>query len=159
MLTSGAASLYDVSVLYSTNSVRQMKDSFKRLKDQQDAIQQQQQNIEQQKLTQEQQQFDTNMQKAEAIRQQEMVNENYQKELDRINKKEIALIGTFSRQEDNLKDTNANAIPDILEISRLNQDKQNADRDHLSNLTKLSNEKKSKRIPLKSKWRKLRTKR
>jgi hypothetical protein len=140
MLTSGAASLYDVAVLYSTNSVRQMKDTFKRLKDQQDAIQQQQQNIEQQKLTQQQQQFDTTMQQQEAIRQQEMVNENYQKELDRLNKKEIAIIATFNRQDDNLKDSDASGVPDVLEISRLAMDKESANKDHLVNLAKVSND-------------------
>ena len=141
MLTSGAASLYDVAVLYSTNSVRQMKDTFKRLKDQQDAIQQQQQDIEQQKLQQSQQQFEITMQQQEAIRQQEMVNENYQKELDRLNKKEIALIASFNRQDDNLKDSDASGVPDILEISRLSMDKENAGKDYNLNLAKLSNEK------------------
>ena len=141
MLTSGAASLYDVAVLYSTNSVRQMKDTFKRLKDQQDAIQQQQQDIEQQKLQQSQQQFEITMQQQEAIRQQEMVNENYQKELDRLNKKEIALIASFNRQDDNLKDSDASGVPDILEISRWSMDKENAGKDYNLNLAKLSNEK------------------
>lgn len=157
MLTSGAASLYDVAVLYSTNSVRQMKDTFKRLKEQQDALQQQQQSIEQQKLEQSQQQFQVTMEQQEAIRQQEMVNENYQKELDRLNKKEIAIIQSFNRQDDNLKDSDASGTPDILEISRLSMDKENAGKDYNINLAKLSNEKQKEDNKLKIEMEKIKT--
>lgn len=157
MLTSGAASLYDVAVLYSTNSVRQMKDTFKRLKEQQDALQQQQQSIEQQKLEQSQQQFQVTMEQQEAIRQQEMVNENYQKELDRLNKKEIAIIQSFNRQDDNLKDSDASGVPDILEISKLAMDKENAGKDYNLNLAKLSNDKQKEDNKLKIEMEKIKT--
>ena len=155
MLTSGAASLYDVAVLYSTNSVRQMKDTFKRLKDQQDQLQQQQQGIEQQKLEQSQQQFQTAMEMEQAQKDKEMVNENYQKELDRLNKKEIAIIASFNRQDDNLKDTDASGVPDILEISRLAMDKENAGKDYNLTLAKLSNEKQKEDNKLKIEMEKI----
>jgi hypothetical protein len=141
MLQNGA-SIYDIAVLYSTNSVRQMKDTFKRLKDQQDALSQQQQDIEQQKLQQGQQQFETQMQEQERVRQQEMINENYQNDLDRINKKEVALINSFNKQKDNLKDNDASGIPDILEVSRLGMDEDKAKKDHFVNLNKMANDRK-----------------
>lgn len=137
MLQNGA-SIYDIAVLYSTNSIRQMKDTFKRLKEQQDALAQSQQNIEQQKLQQGSEQFQMQLQEQERVRVQEMINENYQNELDRINKKEIALINSFNKQENNLKDESGNGIPDILEVSRLTMDEDKAKKDHLTNLNKIA---------------------
>lgn len=141
MLQNGA-SVYDIAVLYSTNSVRQMKETFKRLKDQQDQLVQSQQQVEQQKVAQQGEQFQIQMQEQERIRQEEMINENYQKELDRINKKEIALIQSFNRQTDNLKDQSGNGVPDILEISRLQMDEDTAKKDHLVDLNKQANDRK-----------------
>jgi hypothetical protein len=140
MLTSGAASLYDVAVLYSTNSVRQIKDTFKRLKEQNDAMQQQQQALEQQKIEQTQAQFEETMKKQEALKREEMINDNYQNELDRLNKKEIAIINSFNRQDDNLKDADSSGVPDILEISRLAMDREAANKNHNTTLSKLNNE-------------------
>lgn len=141
MLQNGA-SIYDVAVLYSTNSVRQMKDTFKRLKDQQDQMMQQQNDMKQQELQQQQSQFETQMQQAEADKQRDIINQNYQNDLDRINKKEVALINSFNKQKDNLKDESGNGIPDILEVSRLEMDKESAKKDHLVDLTKQSNDRK-----------------
>ena len=141
MLQNGA-SIYDVAILYSTSSIRQMKETFKKLKEQQDALQQNQQNIEQQKLQQGQQQFDTELQKADVDKQKQMINENYQNELDRINKKEVAIITTFGRQKDNLKDDNANGVPDILEVSRLQLDQESAKKGHSIDLQKQANDRK-----------------
>lgn len=141
MLQNGA-SVYDIAVLYSTNSVRQMKDTFKKLKDRQDSLIQQQQDTEQQRLQQEQQQFQIQMQQQQAAQQQAELNENYQRELDRINKKEVALINSFSKQDDNLKDNSGNGVPDILEVSRLSLDEDMAKKDHMVALQKEANNKK-----------------
>lgn len=141
MLQNGA-SVYDISVLYSTNSIRQMKDTFKRLKEQQDQLQQSQQQIEQQKLQQSDQQFQVATQQAAQQHQADVINENYQKELDRINKKEVAIINTFSKQEDNLKDVSGDGIPDLLEVSRLTLDQESAKKDHMVNVTKVLNDRK-----------------
>ena len=139
MLQNGA-SIYDVAVLYSTNSIRQMKDTFKKLKDQQEQIQQSAQQQKQQELDQQQQQFEAGQQQAEKHIQEERLNDNYQNELDRINKKEVALINSFSKQKDNTKDNDGNGIPDILEVSRLGLDEKVADREHVTNLAKVAAE-------------------
>jgi hypothetical protein len=135
MLQSGA-SVYDIAVLYSTNSVRQMKDTFKKLKDTQDQLAQQQNSIQQQQVEQQQQQFEVSLQEQARKEQELMINENYQKELDRINKKEIALINSFSKQDDNLKDNNGTGVPDILEVSRLTMDQDVAKKTHQLDINK-----------------------
>lgn len=139
MLQNGA-SIYDVAVLYSTNSVRQMKDTFKKLDEYQKQMQQQEQDSKQQELQQSQQQFEYTMQENSRVREQEMINNNYQKELDRINRKEVAIINTFSKQDDNLKDTNMDGSPDLIEYSRLSSDQLIAQQDHERELAKISSD-------------------
>lgn len=134
------ASLYEIAEMYTTDSIRKLKDTFKKLKDKQDEYIQQQQQMEQQKLDQAQQQFLAAQQAEEAARTEEMINENYQKELDRINKKEIALIQSFNRQADNLKDSDASGTPDILEISQLGIEEARSKNDYNLALQKLANE-------------------
>lgn len=134
------ASLYEVAEMYTTDSIRKLKDTFKKLKDKQDEYIQQQQQMEQQKLDQSQQQFLAAQQAQEIARNEEMINENYQKELDRINKKEIAIIQSFNRQDDNLKDTDASGTPDILEISQLGLEEVRSKNDYNLALQKLANE-------------------
>lgn len=134
------ASLYDIAELYTTDSMRKLKDTFKRLRDRQDEYMKQQQEMQQQQLDQNQQQFLQAQEAQELQHREEMVNENYQKELDRINKKEIALIQTFNRQDDNLKDTDASGTPDVLEISRLNMEEGAAQSNFNVQLQKLANE-------------------
>ncbi len=129
MLQNGA-SVYDVAVLYSTNSVRQMKETFKALKDQQEEFQKQAQQLEQQKLQQEQQIASTQLEQAAQEAEQERINENYNKELDRINKKEVALIGAYSRNENALQDTDNNGEADALEVTRMTNDQMAAQQDY-----------------------------
>lgn len=137
------ASLYDIAELYTTDSMRKLKDTFRKLKKTQEEYMAQQQQVQQQQIDQAAQQFQESQQAAEIARQEEMINENYQREQDRINKKEIALIATFNRQRENLKDNNANGTPDVLEVSRLNLDEVNADRNYKMALDKLLMEKQS----------------
>lgn len=135
------ASLYDIAELYTTDSMRKLKDTFKRLKKKQEEFMAQQQRIEQQKIEQQQQQFLQAQQAEEMSRNEQMINENYQRELDRINKREIALIATFNRQQENLKDNNGNGTPDVMEISRLSMDQLEAERNHKSAVEALGLEK------------------
>lgn len=137
MLQNGA-SIYDVAVLYSTHSIRQMKNTFKKLKEQQEGMQQQQAAQRQQELDQQQAQFTEAQAKMEQIEMNRLANDNYQKELDRLNKKEIAIINTFSRQEDNTKDADANGVPDMLEVSRLTLDQNKADKDYQKETSKIA---------------------
>lgn len=118
MLQNGA-SIYEIAILYSTNSVRQMKEIFKNLKEKQEAMQAQAQQIEQQRLQQEAQIAQANLQQSQQQFQEQTINENYNKELDRINKKEVALINAYGRNETALQDTDNTGIADALEVTRM----------------------------------------
>jgi hypothetical protein len=119
-LMQNGGSLYDVIELYSTKSMREMKKVFKTLRDKQDAMQQQQLQIQQQQTDQQAQIAQAQMQQAQVQKEQDIANENYQNELDRINKKEIALINAEAKSMGmGLADVDASGTPDVLEISKL----------------------------------------
>jgi len=79
--------LYDVIELYSTKSMRQMKKTFKDLRDRIWKQQEDAQKLEQQKLEQAQQIAQAQIEEAARQKQEEIANDNYQKELDRINRR------------------------------------------------------------------------
>lgn len=125
-LMQNGGSLYDVIELYSTKSMREMKKIFRELRDKQDEMQQQAQQLEQQKLEQQQQALQAQLEQAERLKQEEIANDNYQKELDRINKKEVALINALGRNENATADEDNSGIADALEVSRLTQEESKA---------------------------------
>jgi len=122
-------SLHDVIELYSTNSVREMKKVFKTLKDRQEQLQDQQMQQQQQQMEQQQQQAQAQLQQAQLAQEQQLAHDDYQKELDRINKKEIALIAAESKAG-GLPDMDQTGVPDVLEISKLANDQSKASRDY-----------------------------
>jgi len=130
-LMQNGGSLYDVIELYSTKSMREMKKVFKKLRDTQEARQQQQLEIQQQQVEQQGQIAQAQLQQAQMQKEQEIANENYQNELDRINKKEIALINAESKSMGmGLSDVDASGVPDVLEISKLANEQSRASREY-----------------------------
>jgi hypothetical protein len=129
-LLQNGGSFSDVLALYSTNSVRQMQKVFDTLREKQEAMQAQQQELEKQKLDQQQAQFEQAQQQAAAMYQDEKNREDMNKELDRLNKKEVALIGALSRNENATADNDNSGIADALEITR-----QTAERDRITQET------------------------
>jgi hypothetical protein len=125
-LIQNGGTLYDVIELYSTKSMREMKKTFKDLRDRQLGMQQQAQELEQQKLEQQQQIAQATLQQTQMMKEQEVANENYQKELDRINKKEVALIQALGRNENAAADVDQSGVADALEVSKLSQDQTKA---------------------------------
>jgi hypothetical protein len=111
-------SLYDVIELYSTKSMRAMKKVFKDLRDRQLQTQNQQMQQQQQQIDQQKEIAAAQLQQAQIQKEQEIANENYQNELDRINKKEIALIAAESKMGP-LSDVDESGAPDVLEIERI----------------------------------------
>jgi hypothetical protein len=122
--------LYDVIELYSTKSMREMKKTFKDLRDQQVAQQQQAQELEQQKLKQQQEQSQAQLQQAVQLQQEQQAHDDYQKELDRLSKKEIAIIAATGFGNVASEDVNSNAVPDVMEMSRLTHDQDKATKDY-----------------------------
>lgn len=118
-LIQNGGSLYDIIELYSTKSMREMKKTFKDLRDQQ--LQQQQAAQQQQQAQMEQQGkvAEAQMQQAQQMAAQQTANENYQNELDRVNKKEIAIINAMSKEGTATEDLDNSGSPDSLEIERL----------------------------------------
>ena len=122
-------SLHDVIELYSTNSVRQMKKVFKTLKERQEQIQDQQMQQQQQQMEQQQQQAQAQLQQQQAQLEQQLAHDDYQAELDRINKKEIALIAAEAKGGV-LPDVDQTGVPDVLEISKLANEQTKATKDY-----------------------------
>jgi hypothetical protein len=121
-------SLYDIMELYTTKSMRQMKKVFKELKDRQYGMQQWTMKLKQEETDWPKQLAQIQMQQEQLIHEQDMANENYQNDLDRINKKEIALIVAESKAI--IPDVDNDNIPDVLEISKLNNEQTKSSKEY-----------------------------
>ena len=121
-------SLSDIIELYSTDSVRQMKKVFTTLKERQQQLEDQKMQQQQQQLEQQQQQAQAQIAAAQQAQQEKMAHDDYQNELDRINKKEIALISAESKG--GLPDVDNSGAPDVLEINKLSLEQSKASRDY-----------------------------
>lgn len=122
-------SLYDIIELYSTNSVRQMKKVFKSLKERQEQIQDQQMQQQQQQLEQQKQIADQQIAAAQQQQQEKQAHDDYQNELDRINKVQIAMIAAEAKGGP-LSDVDTSGTPDVLETSKLAHDQVKAAKDY-----------------------------
>lgn len=127
-LMQNGGSLYDVIEMYSTKSLRQMKKVFRDLKKEQETIRNQNMQMEQQKIEQQGQIAQAQIAQAQQMKEQEIANANYQNELDRINKKEIALIAAEAKAGP-LTDVDTSGVPDVLEISKISGDQMKAAKD------------------------------
>jgi hypothetical protein len=130
--------LYDVIELYSTKSMREMKKTFKDLRDRQMEQQQQQLQLQQQQQEQAGQIAQAQMQEAARMAQEKQANENYQNELDRVNKKEIAMIGAMSREGGATADLDMSGTPDALEIEKLASQQTKAQKDYDSKMADIN---------------------
>ena len=140
-LIQNGGSLYDVIELYSTKSMRAMKKVFKDLRDKQEAMQQQQMQQRQQEIDQQAQIAQAQIQQAQVQHEQDVANENYQKELDRINKKEIALIAAEAKGGP-LTDVDASGTPDVLEINKLAAEQSKASKEYEAKMADINSKNK-----------------
>lgn len=122
--------LYDVIELYSTKSIREMKKTFKDLRDRQMQQQQQQMQLQQQQLDQQKEIAQAQMQMQQRQKQEEIANENYQNQLDRINKKEVAVINALGRNENAAADVDQSGTADVLELTNLTMQQNKASQDY-----------------------------
>ena len=139
-------SLHDIIELYSTNSVRDMKKVFKTLKERQEQIQDQQMQQQQQQIEQQQQIAEAQMQQAQQMQQEKIAHDDYQNELDRLNKIQIAMINAESKAGP-LTDADTSGTADVLEMSKLASEQSKAQADYQAKIadiqakTKLASEK------------------
>lgn len=122
--------LYDVIELYSTKSMREMKKTFKDLRDRQVQQQEQQQQLQQQQQEQAGKIAQAQMQQTQQLAAAEQANDNYQNELDRVNKKEIAMINAMSKEGGASVDADNSGTPDALEIENLALQQTKATKDY-----------------------------
>jgi len=122
-------SVYDIIELYSTNSVRQMKKIFKDLKNKQETIQQQQMQQKQQEIDQARYATDAQIQQAQREHEEKLAHDDYNKQMDRISKEQIATIKAEGQEKVPL-DVNQNNIPDILENNKLLNEQTKAANDY-----------------------------
>jgi hypothetical protein len=129
-------SLHDVIELYSTNSMREMKKVFKTLKDHQEQMQDQAAQQKQQELEQQAQATQAAIESAKQLQAEKIAHDDYQNELDRINKKEIALIAAESKGGP-LSDIDESGTPDVLEMSKIANDQSKAMSDYQSKMAEI----------------------
>ena len=138
-------SLHDVIELYSTNSVRQMKRVFKTLKNRQDELQNEQLRQKQQQLDQQQQQAEqaqAQLQQQAQMAQEKQAHDDYQRELDRLSKEKIAIIQATGFGKVEAEDIDKNAIPDVLEMSKLTHEQEKAAKDYQIKLAEINSKNK-----------------
>jgi hypothetical protein len=112
-----------------------MKSVFKKLKERQEQLQDQQMQMQQQQMEQQQAQAEAQMQLAQQQQAEKIAHDDYQKELDRINKKEIAIIQATGFGNVESEDINQNTVPDVLEVSRFASEQASATREYEMKMT------------------------
>lgn len=132
--------LYDIIELYSTKSMREMKKTFKDLKDRQEQQQQQQMQLQQQQQQAQQEQAQAALQQAKQMQMEEQINSDRQNELDRVNKKEVALINAMAKGPEVVgADLDNSGAPDIVELSRLEAETNKANKDYQGKMAEIQN--------------------
>jgi hypothetical protein len=141
-LMQNGGSLYEVIELYGTKSIRQMKKVFRDLRDKMDEQQQQEFQQKQQAMEQAQQIADAQIQQTYQQHQEEMLNENYQKELDRLSKERIAIIAATGFGQVESQDDNGNNVPDVLELNRITLEQSKVNKEFTSKLADIQSKNK-----------------
>jgi len=131
-------SLYDIIELYSTKSMREMKKVFRTLKERQEQMQDQQMQLQQQQQEQQAEQAQAQLQQAAQMAQEKQAHDDYQRELDRVSKKEIAIIQATGFGKVESEDINQNAVPDILEMGRLTQEQEKASKEFQTKMAEIN---------------------
>lgn len=136
MLQNGATP-YEISVLYTTNSIRQMKQVFKSLKDKLEQMQQQEQQIKQQEMQQQQAMFQHEQEQAAIQDQLNKEFEHGENELDRLNKKEVALIAAAAKERSAFKPEPDAGDEDMALAAKASQESAASDRDYQLKLSQI----------------------
>ncbi len=134
--------VHDIIELYSTKSIRQMKKVFKDLKDRQQEMQERQMQLQEQQQQAQQEQQMAALQQAKILADEKQANDNYQKELDRLSKEKIAIIQATGFGNVESEDINQNAVPDVLEMTRITNEENKAAKDYSLKLAEINSKNK-----------------
>jgi hypothetical protein len=118
-----------------------MKKVFKTLKERQEDLENQKMQQQQQQLEQQQQQAQAQIQAAQQAQQEKLAHDDYQNELDRINKVQIAMIAAESKSGP-LSDLDRSGTADVLETSKLAHDQMKAAKDYDVKMAQLQSQNK-----------------
>jgi hypothetical protein len=113
-----------------------MKGVFKKLKERQEQMQDQEMKQKQQQLDQQQQQMEAQLAQAQAQYDSKIANDNYQAELDRLNKVQIAMIAAESKAGP-LSDVDTSGTPDVLEMNKLAAEQNKASTDYHTKMAEI----------------------
>lgn len=129
MLQNGATP-YEISNLYTTNSIRKLRQVFKESQDRLAAIQQREQELKQAELEQAQEQFQIQLeqQRNDILEQREY--EAEEAELERLNKKEIALINAAAKERAGYAPTPDAGDEQMAEMTKISIEADYKDREH-----------------------------
>lgn len=116
MIQNGADE-YSIAELYSTESIRELKDSFKKLREKREEIQQQNQQIEQQKIEQAQQAQQALLEQQERHHKENLQMEKYKIDVQAQTRISEAQIKNYFQEPD--IDANDNNVPDPQDIADL----------------------------------------
>jgi hypothetical protein len=134
--------VHDIIELYSTKSIRQMKKVFKDLKDRQQEMQERQMQLQEQQQQVQQEQQMAALQQTKMLADEKQANDNYQRELDRLSKEKIAIIQATGFGNVESEDINRNAIPDVLEMTRITNEENKASKDYSLKLAEINSKNK-----------------
>jgi hypothetical protein len=150
---------YDVTVLYTTNSIRRMEQVYKQLRDRMYSIEENEQQLKQQEQQQQQQQFEYEQQAALQKDQADKEFESEQNELDRLNRIEVALINAESKEKSALNGTPESGQYEIGEYEKLGQNQLKNDRDYQLKLQKINDDRQANVDNIKLQLQKIRVER
>lgn len=129
MLQNGATPL-TILEFWTTDSVRQKKKVLKNLQDKLDSIQNTEFQQNQQQMQQEAAIAQAQLEQQAYDAEEQRIHDDYQKQLDRINKKEVAIIQSLGFGKVEGEDNNSNQIYDVLEVNKFNHDREQALKDY-----------------------------
>lgn len=125
MLQNGALPI-EIITMFSTKSIRKMEEVMQKVNDRIQQEKQQALQIQQQQIQSQQQIAQAQIQATQQKEAEDRNFEAYQKELDRQNKLQIATIQASTKSGGVPSDQDNNGLADALEITRLNQDAEQA---------------------------------
>jgi hypothetical protein len=82
------------------------------------------------------------LQQTKILSDEKQANDNYQRELDRLSKEKIAIIQATGFGNVESEDINRNAIPDVLEMTRITNEENKASKDYSLKLAEISSKNK-----------------
>lgn len=139
-LLQNGAGFYTVAKLQVTNSIREIMSGFKKNQETIEAQKAQEQQIQQQQIQQQQQTAQAQLQQQAQTEQAKIVNDNYNKQLDRVSRERVALLNASGRDSTLLNDADNNGTADALDATAMSNDIMMANKQHALEQARLNSQ-------------------